>query len=1161
MECENPPSYDKAKIEAFVDRWTASNASERANAQLFAREFCDLLGVEPPRPAVGDPQLDTYCFERPVSITRPDGTTTTNFIDLYKRAHFVLESKQGSERRAGDDVSLLPQPAKRKGTAVRGTGSYDVAMQSAYVQAERYAKALDEWPPFLIVSDVGYCFELYASFDGSGKYRHFPAPGEHRIAFGRLVEPAVFKLFRNIFTDPKELDPSRHAAKITQDIAALVAKLAVSLEKSGHAPELVAKFLMRCLFTMFAEDVGLLPPAENGQGLFTHALEHQWVPNPQSFPSQIAALWQTMNAGGAMFGVAGKILKFNGGLFADPAALPMTREQLQVLQLAALADWSGVEPAIFGTLLERALNPKERHRLGAHFTPRTYVERLVAQTIEETIRDEWNLVRAEVRQIVTSGGKIDDARKVLRGFHHRLVAIKVLDPACGSGNFLYVTLDLFKRIEAEVLAELADLGDKQMLLDVQHVSVNPGQFLGIEIKPWAREIADLCLWIGYLQWHHRTRGKLQPAEPVLREYHNIECRDALIEYDRKEPVLDGDGRPVTRWDGETMKLHPSTGEEIPDDAARVSLDRYISARRAAWPQADFIVGNPPFLGKLHLNAELGEGYTAALRSVYGDQVPDSADFVMYWWARAAEATAAGNIRRFGLITTKSITQTLNRRVVASALDGTAPIHLVFAIPNHPWVDTSVGAAVRIAMTVGEAGRGAGRLSEVASETETTDGSSAVTFSTKLGVIHENLTVGADVASATPLLASWGLASMGPMLGSRGFVIDGAQRKEISRRDGADVGQFIRPLRNGRDLTARPRGVFAIDLDGINEIADVRSKFPALYQHIYDTVKPERDQNNDPKLRQKWWLFRRSNELQRQMIRGLSRAIVTVETAKHRVFVFLPTSTLAEHGTITIGLDDPYCLGVLSSRFHVAWALAAGGRLGVGNDPRYNKTRCFDPFPFPDAKEQQRKRIGKIAEQIDAHRWRQLEAYSGLTMTNIYNVLAKLRAGEALDDTEKKTYEDGLVAVLREFHDELDSAVSDAFGWPSSVSDEEILGRLVALNSERAAEERRGVVHWLRPDYQSTTGQAVAQPEIPTIAVDAASGRAGAEPQKWPKEIPAQLAAIKRLFDGAKANLSVDDVCGEFKGARRDKVLQHLVSLEGLGLLDRYEAGGVAHWHA
>ncbi len=366
MNLPTPASYDRSHVKAFVDRWSGSNASERANSQSFLVELADVLGVDRPRPAIGDAERDDYCFERVVAVRHPDGHETPNFIDLYKRGHFILESKQGSKAREAEaPIATAARAGKKaatkRGTAVRGTGGYDLAMQNAYVQAERYARALqNEWPPFLVVCDVGYSFELWASFDGSGKYQHYPAPGPHRVLLEKLVEPEVFTVLHAIFTAPKSLDPSLESAKVTREIAGHLATLATSLEAEGHEPERVAKFLMRCLFTMFAEDVGLLPPAKNGHGLFTHFLEEHWLTAPAQFPGEIEMIWRSMNAGGSILGVVGKILQFNGGLFADSTALPLSQAQLKVLLAAARAEWSNVEPAIFGTLLERALAPKAR---------------------------------------------------------------------------------------------------------------------------------------------------------------------------------------------------------------------------------------------------------------------------------------------------------------------------------------------------------------------------------------------------------------------------------------------------------------------------------------------------------------------------------------------------------------------------------------------------------------------------------------------------------------------------------------------------------------------------------------------------------------------------------------------------------------------------------
>jgi hypothetical protein len=344
----------------------------------------------------------------------------------------------------------------------------------------------------------------------------------------------------------------------------------------------------------------------------------------------------------------------------------LTKDQLLLLLMAAKSDWSQVDPSIFGTLLERALNPKERHRLGAHYTPRAYVERLVKPTIEEPLRSDWDLVRAEVQQLVELG-KVEDAQKRVLSFHQTLCATRVLDPACGTGNFLYVTLDLFKRLESEVLALLTELGYRQIGLEMERYRVTPEQFLGIEVKRWAKEIAELVLWIGYLQWQVRQPGgALIVPQPVLHDYGNIVCRDAVLAYDREELLRDEKGKPVTRWDGETMKVSPVTGEKIPDEEARTPVYRYVNPRRAEWPKADFIIGNPPYIGNWRMRQVFGDGYVESLRSTY-TEVPQSSDYVLYWWNRAAEQVCSGGARRFGLITTNSISQALGRRVVERSL--------------------------------------------------------------------------------------------------------------------------------------------------------------------------------------------------------------------------------------------------------------------------------------------------------------------------------------------------------------------------------------------------------------------------------------------------------------------------------------------------------------
>ena len=667
---------DTASIDAFIQRWSKASGSERANYQLFLTELCSLLDLPHPEPASGNPQDDAYVFERRVLIRQADGSEGNGFIDLYRRGSFVLEAKQ-------------------TGKALDSSG-WDKAMLRAHNQADQYARALpaaEGRPPFILVADVGRNIELYAEFSRSGAtYTPYPDARHHRLRLQDLHKEEVRERLRAVWLDPLSLDPARRSARVTREIADQLARLARSLEAAGHDAQAVAGFLMRALFTMFSEDVGLLPERS-----FTELLI-RLQERPEKFAPMVEHLWQTMNTGGFSPLLEEQVLKFNGGLFREASAIALDASQLELLIQAARADWRYVEPAIFGTLLERALNPRERHKLGAHYTPRAYVERLVLPTVIEPLRAEWREVQAAALAC-ESQGKHKQAVDEIRSFHRHLCSVRVLDPACGSGNFLYVTLEHMKRLEGEVLNLLHDLGESQGLLELEGVTVDPHQFLGLEINPRAAKIAEMVLWIGYLQWHFRTHGRVSPPEPVLRDFRNIENRDALISYQRIELVTDASGKPVTRWDGESFKPSPITGENIPDEAAQVEQYRYIEPQKAQWPQADYIVGNPPFIGASTMRRALGDGYVDAVRSTW-PEVPESADFVMYWWHIAAESVRAEQARQFGFITTNSIRQTFNRRVIQAQLEAKNPLSLAFAIPDHPWVDAADGAQVRIAMTVG-----------------------------------------------------------------------------------------------------------------------------------------------------------------------------------------------------------------------------------------------------------------------------------------------------------------------------------------------------------------------------------------------------------------------------------------------------------------------------
>jgi len=568
---------ERVTVDEFIAKWQVSGGNERANTQLFVADLCDLLGVERPQPTLSETGRNDYVFERHVVKTEIDGVTSNGWIDLYKRDCFILEAKQGSaadiaavEGGQGDSLrDLFGQTAAerfKRGMAKRGTEQWTGAMLRAAGQADGYARALPEehgWPPFLLVSDIGYCIDVYANFARDGRpYAPFPDRRRFRITLEDLRDEKVRERLSAIWTAPMSLDPSAEAARVTREVADHLATLAKDIEAREQNPDRVAAFLMRLLFTMFAEDTGLIPKKSFS------ALLKKVRERPENLPPQLSALWKAMDAGGfaGALGEAGEtVRRFNGYLFKDTTALVLTSGEIGVLIEAAKADWRQVEPAIFGTLLERALNPKERAKLGAHYTPRAYVERLVGPTIMEPLREDWLGARTAAMEAAEAGDR-EKARKLIEAFHTQLSQTKVLDPACGTGNFLYVAMARMKELEGEVLELLEELGDARYLAELSGHTITPENFLGIEINPRAAEIAQLVLWIGYLQWHFRVNGEERmPEPPVLRDVKTIECRDALIEWDDRILERDETGQPKSIWDGVSMKLHSVTGKLVPDE--------------------------------------------------------------------------------------------------------------------------------------------------------------------------------------------------------------------------------------------------------------------------------------------------------------------------------------------------------------------------------------------------------------------------------------------------------------------------------------------------------------------------------------------------------------------------------------------------------------------
>lgn len=1038
---------EQARVEALIDKWgKLAGGAERANFAPFIYALADALGLPTPEPAEGG-KLGAYQFEAPIPKGSSRNPLHKGSADLYKRGHFVMEAKQTYMPPKDDRSAELFDEGATVVPLTPAGSRYDRFMATARAQVENYAKNLPEdepVAPFLIVCDIGRAFEIYFDFAGNGRgYGFFPDKTSYRIPLPRLREPEVRELLRDIWTNPSARDPRLKSAEVTREVAARLAKVSEWLEHTqkqktkGLSPqeqsiavEDTALFVMRLLFCMFAEDIGLLPEKS-----FTRFLEEA-LTDERYFEAGLHDLWSKMNsAHGGRYSTAIRedVRYFNGGLFESDKVYVLGREERGELLAAARKEWRNVEPAIFGTLLEQALNEKERSRLGAHYTPRAYVERLVDATIMEVLRAEWDDVQSVLTQPTVTPS---DALRSARAFHDRLARVTVLDPACGTGNFLYVAMEAIERLESEVIEAIESLGGEA------RSRISPAQFHGLELNERAARIAELVLWIGWL----RFRIKTDPdsiEDPVLARgahinfgrhggYDAVLKRGATADYDFENPSL-------------------------PD-----------------WPEAEFIVGNPPFIGKgSAMRSALGDDYVQALRQA-NSRVPRSADFVMQWWDRAAHilTAPASPLRRFGLVTTNSISQSFNRRVIEAYLHkgedeetDEGRLSLIYAIPDHPWTKVGQGAAaVRIAMTVGEAGEQPGRLLEVISERATDSDAPRVEARETIGRINADLSVGADVTSLRPLRANAGLSCNGMMLAGQGFKITQAVADRLIAMGGAKAQSVIRPYLGGAELLQGSRGTLVIDLYGLGE-KQVRKELPAIYDYLLQNVWPERKSNRRPAFRTRWWVFGEPRSTFRPALAGLRRYIATTETSAHRVFQFLPTETLLDHSSIAIGSADAFHLGVLSSRIHVEWALATGAWLGVGNDSRYSKSKVFDPFPFPDATPEVRARITAIGEELDETRKAALAETPGLTMTELYNLKQKVSSGGVMTANEDDRATRARARIVARLHDQLDAAVAEAYGWPVDLPPAEIVARLVALNAERKAEEEAGTVRWLRPEYQ------------------------------------------------------------------------------------------------
>lgn len=934
-------------VHEFQAKWRVANLIEKAAAQSHFNDLCAVLGQ--PTPSQADPTGERYAFEK--RVTKLGGGT--GFADVWRRGYFAWEYK--------------------------GRGAN---LDAAYRQLNDYREALEN-PPLLIVSDLDR-IQVHTNFTGE-------PPVVHELNLETLDLPENLRVLREVFSDPYALRRGATDPAVTQRAAEKFGQIAASLRARGAEPHAIAHYLVQILFCLFAEDVGLLP-----KGLFTEVLT-AGIHDPDAFSRLIESLLAAMRDGG-YFGAA-RIPHFNGGLFTEPTVIPLAPAEIRILQDAAQLNWSRIEPAIFGTLFERSLDPNTRAALGAHYTGRHDIERVVDPVLMAPLRRRWDAVRAEAEPLLeqwrlergqaaalyntdrrrsgrhqaAATGLQNRISTLLASFQDELASVRVLDPACGSGNFLYVALRRLLNLELEVSRYAANNGLSAMISQV-----HPRQMLGLEVNAYAAELASVVIWIGYLQWLAENAMLGQRTGAILESLDTIRLQDALL--DRSDPA------------------HP---------------------KEADWPAADVIIGNPPFLGAKKLRSELGNDYALSLFSVFEDRVPGMSDLVCYFFEKSRAQIECGKSKRAGLLATNSIRGGASRTVL-DRIKSSGGIFMAWS--DEPWILD--GAAVRISIVGFDDG----------TEPE------ATLNGVHVKEITSALTSGASLADAVRLRENANIGFVGDVKAGA-FDIPGELAREWLtlplNPNGRPNSDVVVPWINGMDVTRRPRDMWIVDF-GVNMSEEEAALYEVPFEYVRQHVKPARDKVRRDRYRNFWWLHAEPVQGMRRAIAPLSRFIVTPTVAKYRLFVWSDGTAIPDHQLIVFARDDDYFLGVLHSRAHEVWSLRMGTWLGVGNDPRYTPTTCFETFPFPRPDDEQRTAIAEAARRLDELRRGWLNppdasesTLKKRTLTNLYN--------------ERPTW-------LADAHATLDRAVWAAYGWPeppTETDDETILSRLLALNLERA----------------------------------------------------------------------------------------------------------------
>ena len=928
----------------FLEKWKRADLKERSAYQEHFLDVCRLIGH--PTPGEADPHGTWFTFE--AFANKRDGGN--GFADVWKKNFFAWEYK-------GKHADL----------------------DRAYRQLLQYREALFN-PPLLVVCDIDRII-IHTNFTNTAKQ-------EIEITLDALLTPQGRAQLAAVFNDPKFFQTAQTTEQVTQQAAQEFGKLAQILHKQGIAPEQTAHFLIRLLFCLFAEDVGLLP-----NNIFTKLMHRTWA-HASDLTQQLRELFRAMARGG-IFALE-DIKHFNGGLFDDDAAYDLDAASLRILLGVSELDWSSVEPSIFGELFQRSLDPAKRSQIGAHYTGKDDILLVVEPVLMLPLRRRWDEIKIQAHALAAQRDAISGAspagrakrarfdkqlQTLLMEFRAEIARLRILDPAAGSGNFLYIALRLLLDLEKEVMALMAELQ-----LTPAFPTVHPAQLFAIEINPYAYELAQATIWIGYIQWLHEN-GYGFPPEPILKRLDNFRNIDAILNL-RGFENLEG-----------------------------------LTTTEPQWQPADIIVGNPPFLGDKKMRAELGDEYVDALRTLYEGRIPGQSDLVCYWFEKARAMIEQGIVKRAGLLATQGIRGGANRRVL-ERIKASGDIFMAWS--DRDWVLD--GATVHVSIIGFDDGREQEKHLE----------------GLVVSNINSDLSAKADLTSARILKENKGLSFIGTQK-SGPFDLTAEQAQAMIAAKGNPNGRsnrdVIKPWINALDVTGQPRNMYVIDF-GIEMPLDQAAKYEMPFEYVKKHVKPLRDKVNRKNHRERWWLFGESRPGMRKAIEGLKRFLVVPMVSKYKVFVWIPAGIIPENLLVVIARDDDYFFGVLHSHTHELWARAMGTQLREAESgQRYTPTTTFETFPFPFPPGQEKQDDPRVVAIADAARELVQLRHNWLNPPDVSDDVLKKRTLTNLYNQNPQW--------LQNAHRKLDAAVFAAYGWRADFSDDEILTQLLALNLERA----------------------------------------------------------------------------------------------------------------